>query len=393
MKKHSLLLLLSLSAMLALGGCGGSEDADAPVRPSDLAQPNDTTVATQDATPTPEATTPVTEEEPEDIPPEEGLVHSPLTNEWIDEELAAQRPIAVMFPIDRAAQPQYGIGEAGVLYECLEEGSMSRQMGIIQDWHDMETIGNIRSGRDYYGYWCMEWDAIFVHWGGPYYLCEVTGRDDFDYLSAVAVGAGSAIETPAAGAGAFFRWGDNSAPHNGYTSGAKLLSAINSLEYDVEHTSALYESNHFDFVPMGEINTLEDAEGAFTATEIDLTGIFPVTKSSFEYDEATGTYLKYMYGSPQIDAATGEQLAFTNVIIQDTAWEYREDNKYLKFQTNDSGRMGWYFTQGRGIQITWTKEDDFSPTRYYDMDGNEIEINAGHTYIGVAQEGCEPVYN
>ena len=391
MKKHSLLLLLSLSAMLVLGGCGNdSEDADAPVRPSDLEQTIEST--TQDTTATTPETTVETEEEPEDVPPEEGLIHSPLTNEWIDEELAAQRPIAVMFPIDRAAQPQYGIGEAGVLYECLEEGNMSRQMGIIQDWKDMETIGNIRSGRDYYGYWCMEWDAIFVHWGGPYYLCEVTGRDDFDYLSAVAVGAGSAIETPAAGAGAFFRWGDNSAPHNGYTSGEKLLKAINSLEYDVEHTSSSYEAKHFDFVPMGEINTLADAADSFEATEIDLTGIFPVTKSSFEYDEATGTYLKYLYGSPQIDAATGEQLAFTNIIIQDTAWEYREDNKYLKFQTNDSGRTGWYFTQGRGIQITWEKEDDFSPTRYYDMEGNEIEINAGHTYIGVAQEGCKPIY-
>lgn len=391
MKKHSLLLMLSMSAMLVLGGCGGSEDADGPVRPSDLAQ-SITTPDVQEST-TPDTSTPSGESEAKDTPPEEGLVHNPLTNEWIEEELADQRPIAVMFPIDRAAQPQYGIGEAGVLYECLEEGGMSRQMGVILDWKDMETIGNIRSGRDYYGYWCMEWDAIFVHWGGPYYLCEVTGRDDFDNLSAVAVGAGSAIETPAVGAGAFFRWGDNAAPHNGYTSGAKLLSAINSLDYAVEHSASTYDADHFNFVPMGETNTLENADGSFTATEIDLTGLFPVTKSSFEYDEETGTYLKYMYGSPQVDASTGEQLAFTNIIIQDTAWEYREDNKYLKFQTNDSGRTGWYFTQGRGIEITWTKKDDFSPTRYYDMDGNEIELNAGHTYIGVAQDGSKPVYN
>lgn len=386
MKKHSLLLLLSLSAMLLFGGCGKEEDQ--PMRPSDLAEPVTSTTVVDET----DANDTVVEEEPEDIPPEEGLVHSALTNEWITEEVAAQRPIAVMFPIDRAAQPQYGIGKAGVLYECLEEGSMSRQMGVIEDWHDMETIGNIRSGRDYYGYWCMEWDAVFVHWGGPFYLCEVTGREDFDYLSAVKVGPGSAIETPAKGAGAFFRWGDNPQPHNGYTSAENLLNAMESEGYAIEHSTSTYEADHFDFAPMTETVTLEDVEDSFTATEIDLAAIFPVTKSYFEYDAENGVYLKYMYGSPQVDASTGEQLAFENVIVQDTAWEYREDNKYLKFQTNDSGRTGWYFTQGRGIKITWEKTDDFAPTRYYDMDGNELEINTGHTFIGIAQEGKEPVY-
>lgn len=386
MKKHSLLLLLSLSAMLLMGGCGKEEDQ--PMRPSDLAEPVTSTTVVDET----DANDTADKKDPEDIPPEEGLVHSALTNEWITEEVAAQRPIAVMFPIDRAAQPQYGIGKAGVLYECLEEGNMSRQMGVIEDWHDMETIGNIRSGRDYYGYWCMEWDAVFVHWGGPFYLCEVTGREDFDYLSAVAVGPGSAIETPAKGAGAFYRWGDNAAPHNGYTNAENLLEAMDSQGYAIEHSTSTYEADHFDFAPMTETVTLEDAEDSFTATEIDLAAIFPVTKSYFEYDAENGVYLKYMYGSPQVDASTGEQLAFENVIIQDTAWEYREDNKYLKFQTNDSGRTGWYFTQGRGVKITWEKTDDFAPTRYFDMNGKELEINTGHTFIGIAQDGKEPVY-
>jgi len=223
-------------------------------------------------------------------------------------------------------------------------------------------------------------------------LCEVTGREDFDYLSAVKVGPGSAIEPPAKGAGAFFRGGDNPQPHNGYTSAENLLNAMESEEYAIEHSTSTYEADHFNFAPMTETVTLEDVEDSFTATEIDLAAIFPVTKSYFEYDEESGVYLKYMYGSPQVDASTGEQLSFTNVIVQDTVWEYREDNKYLKFQTNDSGRTGWYFTQGRGIKITWEKTDDFSPTRYYDMDGNELEINTGHTFIGIAQDGKEPVY-
>ena len=46
-----------------------------------------------------------------------------------------------MMPTDSEAQPQYNIGNAGVLYECMEEGSISRQMAIIEGWQDMEKIG------------------------------------------------------------------------------------------------------------------------------------------------------------------------------------------------------------------------------------------------------------
>ena len=64
---------------------------------------------------------------------------SVLTGEPIDPKLAAQRPIAVMFPIDKEAQPQYGLSNVDVFYEIIEEGSMSRQMGIIQDWQNLQS--------------------------------------------------------------------------------------------------------------------------------------------------------------------------------------------------------------------------------------------------------------
>ena len=76
---------------------------------------------------------------------------SVLTGEPIDPKLAAQRPIAVMYPIDKEAQPQYGLSNVDVFYEIIEEGNMSRQMGIIQDWQNLERIGNIRSIRAYFG--------------------------------------------------------------------------------------------------------------------------------------------------------------------------------------------------------------------------------------------------
>ncbi len=46
-----------------------------------------------------------------------GFVRSVYTNEWIPAEQAAIRPIAVMMPTDRIAQPSYGISNAKILYE------------------------------------------------------------------------------------------------------------------------------------------------------------------------------------------------------------------------------------------------------------------------------------
>lgn len=385
MKKTKSFLLVSLAVLLLFVGCGKEDEVQ---RPSDLVE---TVPAISDATvPETEETTEPVEQEPSDQPPEEGMVHSSLTNEWVYEEVANSRPIAVMFPTDRGSQPQYGIGLAGVLYECMEEGGMSRQMGIIEDWQDLEQIGNIRSCRDYYAYWSMEWDAFLVHWGGPFYLVDIIQK--IDYLSGAGIGGGD-VSAPAKGSNAFYRSDPNNPSiHNGYTNGAKLSEAIAKLGYETEHRDAYYEPDHFNFAPVTEINTLEDAPGSFAATEVDLSKIFTTTKSSFEYDEESGTYLKYLYGSPQTDVLTGEQIGFTNIIIQDTYWEYRPDNKYLVFRVHDSGRTGYYFTQGRGIKITWTKENDYSPTRYYDMDGNEILLNTGHTFIGIAQAGREPIY-
>ena len=52
-------------------------------------------------------------------------------------------------------------------------------------------------------------------------------------------------------------------------------------------------------------------------------------------------------------------------------------------RTND----GYYFTNGKGIHVTWKKTSDFAPTKFYDDNGNEIEINPGKTNICVVEQG------
>lgn len=386
MKKMKVLLLLALSSSLLLFGCGSKEESAGDTKETADSTswetiPTDTKAETEESTAETETEA---EEESRD-----GMVRSVITNEWVAEDVANTRPIAVMLPTDKVAQPQYGIANAGVLYECMEEGEMSRQLGIIEDWQSLEKIGNIRSCRDYYVYWGLEWDPIIVHFGGPFYLADLITRSDVENITGCAVDNTSA----APGANAFFRTDEHAAPHNAYTSGEKLVDAIGAQGYSFTHRPDCYSEEHFQFASEDAPNTLEDAKGSFDATAVDLSKIFTTTKSSFEYDEELGAYKKFIYGNPQIDATTNEQLTFENIIVQNTYYEVRDAKGYLAFKAIDDTRDGYFFTKGKGIHITWIKESDYSPTRYYDDDGNEIVINTGKTFIAVAQDGREVIYN
>lgn len=315
-------------------------------------------------------------------------VPSVYTNEPVPAALASQRPIAVMMPTDKKAQPSYGIGNAKVLYEVMEEGDISRQLAIIDDWQGLERIGNIRSCRDYYISLATEWDPILVHFGGVYYMADRISAPDINNLSGVRE-YGTGGEMP--GSAYFFRTSDRSAPHNAYISGKGITNACNSLGYSLTTRPEHYNTSHFQFAE--GINTLEQYPGAVPGNVVDLSKIFTYTKSSFTYNPETGLYAKNLHGKAQVDGLTGAQLTFANVIIQNTKWSKRDAKGYLSFQTIDSTGDGYYFTKGRGIHITWTKTSDYSPTRYYDDNGNEIRLNTGKTYIGVAQAERSVLYS
>ena len=158
MKKYQVMILMLLSALFLLFGCGKKESSG-----TSFELVNDADSSSQTPDNKTETSAEVSDSE-EDIPPAEGLVRSRITNEWIDEEIANRRPVSIMVPNTKTAS-QYGLSEASVLYECNVESSITRLMGIWEDWDNLEKIGNIRSSRDYFMYWSFEWDAFNIHYG------------------------------------------------------------------------------------------------------------------------------------------------------------------------------------------------------------------------------------
>ncbi|MBQ7920921.1 MAG: DUF3048 domain-containing protein [Lachnospiraceae bacterium] len=315
------------------------------------------------------------------LPPDEGMVRSRLTNEWIYENVANTRPIAVMTPNESAAIPHYNLSKASVIYEANVEGRMTRMLAIYEDWEDLKKIGNIRSLRTYYGYWALEWDAFIVHWGGPFFVSEVLDKDNVEDLD-------GAKGTDTSG---FFRSADRKDPHNAYADGADLKALISTKGFSLSYRENLIDDYHYNFTPKAEPNTLTQYADAQDAVLIDMSSCYPLTRCYFKYNEDDGLYYRYQHLSgstdgPHMDAATGEQLTFKNILVQYTKHEELGEG-YLAFQCHDTTRDGWFFTNGKGIHVNWEKTSDFGATRYYDDFGNEITMNTGKTMVLIVEDG------
>lgn len=373
MKRLQVILLVAFSSTLLLFGCGKEkkekEEVVVPVV-------EEVVVDTPEPIEEPEETT---EETEEDVPPAEGMVRSRLTNEWVTEEVNNTRPISMMIPNTKTAA-QYGISQADILYECSVERSITRLMAVFQDWSNFDRVGNVRSCRDYYVYWSFEWDAIYIHFGGPFYIEEIISRPDTEDIDGLT-------------SSNFWRANDTgSSTDNAYMDTDGIMAEIQKHNYQLNYRSGYADEEHYKFAPNGSPNTLEQYSNAVTANKIDMSPAYPVTNCYFVYNEETGLYDRYqnLSGSsdgPHVDKANGKQLAFKNVLIQSTYYEERDPNGYLAFQCHDSTRDGWYFTNGKGIHVTWVKTTDYGATRYYDDNGNEIELNTGKTMVCIVKDG------
>lgn len=368
MKSLQLLFLAALTSSLLLSGCGKEEATAQPaVTPVTEAQPGTEEDGKEET------------ESDSDIPPAEGMVRSRLTNEWVTADVAETRPIAVMVPNSKTAS-QYGLSDASVLYECNVEGGMTRLMAIWEDWSHLEKIGNIRSSRDYYLYWAFEWDAIYIHYGGPFYIDDLVARDDTQNINCIDYGK------------AAFRDSAKNTTDNAFTSTDNIESAMKHYGYPKQYREGYADDSHYQFASPKEPNTLEQYSDAITAEKIDLSPAYPVTNCYFLYNKETGAYDRYQHLSgdsdgPHIDLANNEQLSFQNILIQNTYFEVRDQKGYLSFQCHDTTRDGWFFTNGRGIHVTWEKTSDYGATRYYDDNGNEIQLNTGKTMVCILEEG------
>ena len=106
---------------------------------------------------------------------------NPLTGlEGISKEAVGKRPIAVMVNNHKEALPQYGIGDADIIFEIPVEGNITRLMAVYGDYTKVPDVCPIRSCRYYFPIFANSFDSIYIHWGANYYTYDLLGKMNMD---------------------------------------------------------------------------------------------------------------------------------------------------------------------------------------------------------------------
>ena len=348
-----------MMAAAALSGCGKKAEEAAVTTEAPTVTPEETKTIVLETEPTTEAET--EPEGPEERKEVDGKIQSYLTGEMVDVAKANRRPVAVMMSNDKASLPQYGINRADVVYEAPVEGDMNRYMAIFEDYDDIERIGSVRSCRTYYLLFAKEFEANYVHFGYSEYAADYLAQQSFHALDGMAYCS-------------FYRTADRVAPHNAYTSWNGIMDSVAKKGYDT-----VYPQN---FVKPFSFNEEDDKQIQIAGGETCNTFYpgYPYNKPWFEYDESTGEYLRFQFDDAQIDAETGEQLSYKNILVKYVEPDYYE-NGTPNYKVDGTG-AGLFITNGKAVQVTWKKDSETSgPTKYYYEDGTEIVLNQGKTYI------------
>ena len=289
---------------------------------------------------------------------------SELTGLPVSDEIAGQRPVAIMVDNEKKALQHYGTAEADIVYEMMNStanGRITRLMCLYKDWANLQQTGSIRSTRTTNIMIADEYNAVLIHDGGPYYIKTYLAQPYADNIS-----------------GGFTRI-KNGKPteFTEYVFGSELVSRFAKSGTSTTYTISLERGSHFLFNAADTELVSEIACGT-----VDLSKVFTHNSSKLLYNATTRTYDYYEYGSIHQDAEDAQVLTFKNVILQNTSFTQLDANGYMTYNVIGSGG-GYYITNGKVIPITWSKASETGMTHYYNAAGVEITLNPGKIYISL----------
>lgn len=362
-------LLLSLTVF---AGCRSK-----PTEESAASEPE----ATATAAPTAEAESSAAEStaEPTEAPSTEPENVNLLTGlPTLTDGAIGKRPVAVMVNNVDAALPQYGISAADLIFELPVEYDLTRLMAVYGDYTQIPEVCSIRSCRYYYPILAVGFDAIYVNWGMNESVARPTVNSmDIDQYDGDEYGLGDCFGRDKARYESGYAW-----EHTGVFHGPNFPSV---LEKDKVRTDLKEDKTGtaFNFVEMDK-NAAPNGEDA-QKVRVD----FGANYSVFTYDEENHEYLKSFKDSPHMDGISKEQLKFENVIVLETEIKPYPGDEVIKYVDWEGGEnaKGYYISEGKMVPITWSKAGMYDPLKFFDANGNELQLNRGKSYIAFTYAG------
>lgn len=282
-------------------------------------------------------------------------------------------PICVVIENLAAARPQAGLADAGVVYEMLAEGGITRFVAVFATGEDTPKIGPVRSARTPFLDIVGEYDCVFAHAGGsPDALAKIPSYDirDFNQFS---------------NGQYFFRDEERkkrvASEHTLYTSSELLARAARDKEFPVTGT--------FDAWQFGDDAALAARPTEPKSITIDFSTFS--YKAGYTYDRATNAYLR-LQAEGAHDMENGKQVAVKNVVVQYVPTRLADDAGRLAMDIVGEG-AGVVFRNGIATDMTWKKASREARTRYYDGTGAELTLTRGATWVEIVPPDRDVAYN
>jgi len=300
-------------------------------------------------------------------------VPSTLTGLLVDPSVNDRPVTAVMIENSLDARPQSGLDQAGVVFEALAEGGVTRFMGLFQDTQP-DYIGPVRSARPYYIQWLLGFDAAYAHVGGsPDALSDITSWSVKDLNQFY-------------NSGAYERISSRYAPHNVYTS----IAQLNQIETAKGYTKSTYTG--FTRKPK------ETPSKTPTATSIDIKFSGYYYDSHYDYDAATNTYKRSESGAAHMELhKDGSQVQIAPKVV--VAMIVPEQNGaldssgayYANYASIGSGQIT-VFQDGITETGTWSKASNTAPLVFNDANGKPLALDPGQTWIAATPLASNVTY-
>lgn len=274
------------------------------------------------------------------------------------------RPYAVMINNIGAARPlQSGLQDAFIIYEMIVEGGLTRYLALFMDV-DVERIGSVRSARHYYLDYALENDAFYVHHGQ-----SPQAQAQFSSLGIHRI----VVDDSKTG------WRDKKLgknvdyEHTLFTSTEKLKNGIGNKR--IERNKNLLLNYSIEAI------NFDKYEGALVANNVNIEYSNNI-KSSYKFDIESKTYKRFVNDKEHIDYVTEKQYTFKNIIIYQVR-NVSIDSTGRQDIKNVGQGEGYLISNGYAVPITWSKTSRGSQTVYKHLNGEEIIVNDGNTFIQI----------
>jgi hypothetical protein len=272
-----------------------------------------------------------------------------------------KRPVTgVMIENSPDARPQAGLKEAGVVFEAVAEGGITRFLALYQE-SQPGNLGPVRSVRPYFLDFLRPFDAGIAHVGGsPEALAQIRTDKikDLDQFG----NPGSYARTP-----------QRFAPHNMYTN-MPALDALNKAKG--------YTSSKFTGFPRKSDAPAKKP----SARGIDVNISSFLYNVHYDYDAKSNSYKRSMAGRPHIDANTNSQISPKVVLVLVMPRSIHPDGVHTVYPTAGKDKL-YVFQDGVLQEGTWSKAGRASQFVFKDAKGKPFKFNAGQTWLTMINPG------